>query len=304
MELRHLTSFSTVARTLSFTEAARRLGYVQSAVTGHVKALEQQLGVRLFDRIGRRVALTEAGQQLFDYAVRIDRLAQEAQTAVRGPSTPAGPVRVSAPETLCAHRLPAMLSKLYEAHPEVRVLFQASSTGALDNDLVRALSLGEVDLAFVLEERLDAVEPLAVEPVTEEPLVIVAAPQHPLAREDVVTARDLDGVPLLLSSKGCRFRGVLERACADEDVRPEVIGEFTSGEAIKRCAQAGSGLGVVAAVSAADELARGALVSLPWKGPELRVHSYLVWNTARWPTPALLATIETAREVLGSDAAG
>ncbi len=75
MEFRHLNTFRTVATGLSFTRAATQLGYVQSAVTSHIKALENELGVRLFDRLGRRIALTEAGSQLLDYADKILQLA-------------------------------------------------------------------------------------------------------------------------------------------------------------------------------------------------------------------------------------
>ncbi|WP_037345121.1 LysR family transcriptional regulator [Sciscionella sediminilitoris] len=297
MELRHLVTFRAVAQGLSFTGAAGRLGYVQSAVTQHVKALEEELGVPLFDRLGRRIALTEAGTRLFDYATRIDRLAEEAADVVRGPGEPEGPVTVIAPETLCAYRLPPLLHRLYHEHPRVRLAFESSPSGALDAGLVRRLAGGELDLALVLEETLEPAAPLAAELFTEEPLSLVTAPDHRLAGNRRVTAADLDGVPMLLTDKGCRFRAALERALAGQPCRPDVVGEFASNETIKRVAAAGGTVGVVAAASVESELASGSLRELAWAGSPLAVRSYLVRNAARWPRPAVEAVLGTFRSV-------
>jgi DNA-binding transcriptional LysR family regulator len=123
---------------LSFTQAATQLGYVQSAVTSHVKALEDELGVRLFDRLRRRIVLTEAGSHLLDYADTILQLTDEATIVVRAGDEPAGPVTVSAPEALCAYRLPAVIRHLHARHPRIQLLFRANPTGALDTTTQRA----------------------------------------------------------------------------------------------------------------------------------------------------------------------
>jgi DNA-binding transcriptional LysR family regulator len=298
MELRHLQTFRAVARASSFTRAATELGYVQSAVTGHIKALERELGVSLFDRVGRTTVLTEAGEHLLGYAERIEDLVLEATTAVGGSTEPAGPVRISAPEVLCAHRLPIMIRDLLRQFPKIRLLFRANPTGALDAALARALANREVDLAFVLEEQLHVRAPLAAEPLAEEPLLVVAASSHPLARERAVSARHLDGMPMLLTEPGCRYRSVLEKALADVGAHVDIVGEFTSSETIKRCVEAGSALGVLAAVSVAAEIADGTIVALPWEGPDLRIRTYVAWDTRRSISPAMTAVIHTARATL------
>ena len=220
MELRHLETFRAVAGASSFTRAAAELGYVQSAVTAHVQALEAELGVKLFDRLGRRIALTAAGRELLPYARRLSELSVEARTAVCGGGEPVGEVTVSAAETLCAHRLPPVIRELGECYPRVRVRFLPTATGALDADLVKAVGNGEVEAAFVMEEDLEENRygkprssensarvsvvpgPLAVEQLSEEPLVVVASPDHPLSRARSINPEDLDGVPLLLHRDG------------------------------------------------------------------------------------------------------
>jgi DNA-binding transcriptional LysR family regulator len=300
VELRHLTTFRAVATALSFTRAATQLGYVQSAVTSHVKALEDELGVRLFDRLGRRIALTQAGRRLLDYADEILQLSAEAATVVAGAEEPAGPVTVSAPEVLCAYRLPPVIRRLQERHPGVRLLFRASPTGALDTRLRRALRTGEVDVAFVLEEEIVSSDALAVEPLSAEPLVVVTAPEHPLARVARVAPADLDGVPVLLTEPGCGYRRVFERALASAGARAIVAGEFTSGETVKRCVEAGGAVGVLAAVSVGAELASGRLSALRWDGPVLALTSYLVADRRRWVSPAHAALREATHQSFAS----
>ena len=289
MELRHLTTFRAVASGLSFTRAATELGYVQSAVTGHVKALEDEFGVRLFDRLGRRIALTQAGIQLLNYTDKILKLTDEAVAVVGGQDDPAGPVRVSAPEVLCTYRLPAVIRDLHDQHPKVQLLFRANPTGALDPNLRRALGVGDVDIAYVLDEDIAATETLWVEPLTTEPLVVIAAPQHPLSRASAVEPSDLDGVPVLLTDKGCGYRRVFERALHSAGARTALAGEFTSGETVKRCVEAGMAIGVLAAISVAAEVKAGRLAALPWNGPPLTLTTYLVGHSQRWTSPAQAA---------------
>ena len=222
MEFRHLNTFRAVAAELSFTQAAARLGYVQSAVTSHIKALEDELGVRLFDRLGRRIMLTHAGSQLLGYADKILQLANEATAMISEAGEPTGPVIVSAPEMLCAYRLPPVIRELHRQHPGIQLLFRANPTGALDSSLRHALANGDIDAAIVLDENLASTDSLSVEYLTSEPLVVVAAPQHPLAHAPAIGPADLDGVPVLLTDKGCGYRRVFERALLSAGVHPAI----------------------------------------------------------------------------------
>jgi len=301
MELRHLTTFRAVAKSLSFTRAAAELGYVQSALTAHVKALEAELGVRLFDRLGRRIVLTNAGVSLLGYAENILELTREATVAVGQPGQPQGPVTISAPEVLCTYRLPAVIRRLHQQYPGVQLLFRSTPTGALDAGLIRALASAEIDVAFVLEEPIDPTVSLTVTHLTDEPLAVIAAPDHPLAAAPTVGATDLDGIPVLLTDKGCGYRRVFERALRQAGVHPTIAGEFTSGEAVKRCVQAGTAVGVLASVSVQDELSDGRLTTLAWTGPQLRLSSYLVTHNSRWVSPAVAALRNATSRAFGRD---
>jgi DNA-binding transcriptional LysR family regulator len=125
-----------------------------------------------------------------------------------------------------------------------------------------------------------------------------------LAHAAHVEPIDLDGMPVLLTDKGCGYRRVFERALDAADARAAIAGEFTSGEAVKRCVEAGSAIGVLAAVSVSAELAAGRLVALRWHGPPLALTSYLVAHKQRWISPAHAALREATRDAFAERAQG
>jgi DNA-binding transcriptional LysR family regulator len=133
MELRELAAFREVARQSSFSRAAARLGYVQSTVSAQIQALEQDLGVRLIDRLGRSIALTAAGEALLPRAERLLELASEARSAateaVRAGNTLTGTIAISAPETLLTYRLPALLTEFRSRHPAVVIDLRPTPIG-------------------------------------------------------------------------------------------------------------------------------------------------------------------------------
>ncbi|WP_206503422.1 LysR family transcriptional regulator [Streptomyces chrestomyceticus] len=292
MELKHLTTFLAVARHLSFTRAAQELGYVQSSVTAQIKALEKDLGTRLFERLGRRVTLTEAGRELRGHARRMLAYADEARDAVRGAGDPAqvrGTLHIAAPETLCAYRLPPVLRALQDRFPRLRVVFGPDSR----TTLLANLRDGALDAGFLLEESVR--DPVAhAERLTDEPMALIAHSGHPLARRTRVRTADLATQTLLLMDHTCAQRDLMDRELRSAGVRPAVM-EFLSVEALKRCAAAGLGVALLPAVAVADEVARGEVAVLPWTcRPALGVH--LVRHKDRSPTAALTALAGIARE--------
>ena len=125
MDLRQLKTFQVVATALSFTRAAERLDYAQSSVTAQIRALEEELGVPLFDRLGRRVALTDSGARLLEYADKLLSLADEAYLAIAETDEPTGQLVISAPETLSAYRLPPLLKQFRQKFPRVQLILRS-----------------------------------------------------------------------------------------------------------------------------------------------------------------------------------
>ncbi|MBR7672400.1 LysR family transcriptional regulator, partial [Streptomyces daliensis] len=293
MELKHLTTFLSVARHLNFTRAAQELGYVQSSVTAHIKALEADLEVPLFERLGRRVALTDSGRELCGYAQVLVGYAEQTREAVQGASDDPGKIRgtlrIAAPESLCAYRLPPVLRALQDTFPQLRVAFGPAGRP----QLLASLAEGTLDVGFLLEESVE--NPMVhAEFMMREPMRLVARPEHRLAARERVRTVDLGAETLLLIEEGCAQRTVMDRELRRFQLRPPTM-EFVSVEALKRCASAGLGVAMLPAASVADEVRRGELAELRWdKEPVLEV--FFVRHKDRSPTRVLQELSAIARE--------
>ena len=311
MELRQVETFAAVAEELSFSRAAAKLGYVQSSVSAQVAALERELGVPLFDRLGRRIALTDAGEVMLAYSQRLLSLVQETRVAVSdagvvGTGEVTGSLTVSAPETLLTYRLPELLALFHERHPRVRLSVRPSAVGRLVGSTRRALEEGAVDVAFVLDAPLEGRlggTALGVEALVAEDVIVVAPGSHALAASSVVLPDDLSGETVLLPEapeSGCAYRGQFERHLAEASVVPRETMEFQSIEAVKRCVAAGMGVSVLPSVAVGSELGSGALAALGWDGP-FEVLTQMAWHGGRWKSPALRSFLEAAGEVFAAN---
>jgi DNA-binding transcriptional LysR family regulator len=302
VELRQVETFRAVAEELSFSRAAHRLGYVQSSVSAQVAALEQDLGAPLFDRLGRKIALTDAGRVMLRYSSRLLDLTEEAREAVAdagvGSGEVTGTLTVSAPETLLTYRLPRLLALFHERHPKVRLSVRPSAVGRLVGSMRRSVEEGGVNVAFVLDGPVE-VSGLSVEPLLEESVSVIVPAAHALASSTMAASRDLSGETVLLPEapeSGCAYRGQFERQLGAASVVPAEKMEFQSIEAVKQCVAAGMGVSVMPSVAVSAELEDGKLAALRWQEP-FEVLTQMVWHEERWQSPALRAFLETAREV-------
>ncbi|WP_055493073.1 LysR family transcriptional regulator [Streptomyces sp. TP-A0356] len=294
MELRLLVTFEKVATVLSFTRAAAELQYAQSSVTGQIRALESSLGAELFDRLGSRIRLTEAGERLLPYARQMIELSEEARLAVTGTQEPAGTLTVGTMESLTSYRLPPLLELFHHRYPKVRLALRTT----IGDETRQALRQGTYDLGFLMEEETTHAG-LETEVLAVEPLALVAAPGHPLAGKPVTTA-DLVRRPLLATEPGCAYRDLFERELTA--LAPVVdFMEFGTIEATKRAAAAGLGMSLLPEVTVAAELAEGSLVRLPWE-PPFRLCTQLAWRAGkRLPAHARLF-LEQARRLVSEEA--
>jgi DNA-binding transcriptional LysR family regulator len=291
MELRQLIIFRTLARTLNFTRTATALNYVQSNVTAQIQALETELGVRLFDRLGKRVTLTDAGSRLLPYAERVLENVDAMRTAVSEGQDPVGTLTISAPETLCTYRLPRLLHYVRERYPLIRVHFRPSPVA----DLRRLVSEGLLDVAFVLEEPIHSSQ-LTVTSLLAEPIQVLAAPSHPLAMRECVEPADIEKETVLLTESGCGYRSMFEHALAEVGVQPAAIVEFNSVEAIKQCVMVGMGIAILPQVTIQTEVNEGKITILPWTRP-MQVKTQMIWHREKWLSPAFYTFLDAVAEM-------
>lgn len=293
MELRQLLTFRTVAAMLSFSRASVFLNYVPSNISMQIQALEEELGVRLFDRLGKHVALTDAGQRFLTHVEKALASLDEARDAVGEEQQLSGTVTISAPEVLCAYRLPPILSQFRARYPGIRLIFRPTPY----QNLKQSVYDGRTDVVFLLDEPIRSSE-LQVEAFNVEPLCVLVAPDHPLVRNAPVAIHEWRRELFLLPERGCTYRILFERALARVGIDKMTELEFNSVEAIKQCAIAGMGIATLPAIAVTSELEQGKLIALPWESADMHVMTQMLWHKEKWLSPAITAFLSVARDVL------
>ncbi|HEX3437120.1 MAG TPA: LysR family transcriptional regulator [Pseudacidobacterium sp.] len=293
MEVRQLQIFCILAEELNFTRTAERVHTVQSNVTTQIKALEEELGTPLFDRLAKRVVLTEAGRIFLPYAQKALVSMNEGYYAVRHGSEPAGSLRIGAPESVLAYRLPEVLQEFRKRYPKVELAFRPY----WDESIVNALESGKLDMAIRMVDAVSHSQCASVRLRTEK-VHLIAHPEHVLAAKRVVEPEDIAGQGLLLTEAGCAYRKKLDELLAVRQIKPASITEFSSVEAVKQCARAGMGIGLLPEIVVAAELSGNQLKSLNWAGPDINIATHIVWHKDKWPSAGMQAFLDVLKEKL------
>lgn len=267
IDLESLAIFKTVVDEGGVVRAADKLHRVPSNVTTRIRQLEEYLGVRLFKKEGRTLALSAEGCTLLNYAVRLLRLADEAVTELRT-GKPQGTFRLGSLESTAGSRLAPILSRYHAENPEVVVELITGTTGALINRVMNF----ELEAAFV-SEPFTAPE-LEARPIFREELVLITAKEV----EKVRSAKDLGRSTMIAFAHGCSYRKRLEDWLGSDNVMPERALEFASYQGMIACVAAGTGFAIVpmsvlVALQATDKVNRHALPKAVSKN-----RTHLVWR--------------------------
>jgi DNA-binding transcriptional LysR family regulator len=292
MHLQRLKTFRTVAALMNFNQAARVLNYAQSSISAQIKTLELEVGTPLFKRSGKKFALTAAGAKLLAYAHKLLAIEEEALAEINGKANAAGLLTLRMPQTIATYYFPAVLREFGRRFPGVNLDISSCAFHSLEQEL----SIGTVDLAFLLAESVDAAD-LRFELLKVEPLVLVTRPDHPLARIPRAAYRDLQGQIVLLPKADCGYRMSLEQALVAKNIKPAAVYEMNSIEAIKRAVMTGTGVTVIPEVAVRQELRQKRLVRLDWY-EELETGICMIWHKDKWFSRALTGLMDMLRRAL------
>lgn len=267
LDSRQLHAFAALARRGSFTLAAKDLFLTQSAVSHAIKALEDDVGCRLLDRVGRRVLLTQAGEQFLRHTEKILR---EMETAREGLDQLAkwghGRLRVGASTTACQHILPTVLREFRQRYPKCEIRIEPGDHGQqLDR-----LRSGQVELAIVLEPPVRTMMEFTFVPLFQDEMRFIVAPAHRWAHSDGPPRESIESETLVLYNKSSQTFRMVNEYFREERIALNNVIELGSMEAIKELVKIGIGAGVLAPWIARTELESGALVSLPLGTRKLR----------------------------------
>ncbi len=290
MDLHQLQIFAKIVELRSFSRAAEALHLTQPTVSEHVRLLEDEIGGRLFDRLGRETVPTKAGELLYGYSLRLLALQEDARRSLdQFLGKMSGALCVGASTIPGEYVLPPLMGKFKEKYPEI-------SISLLIQDTQRILDLlleGKVELGVVgarIEHR--ALEYTQLMP---DELVLVVPPSHPWHGRKTVTLAELAQEPLIIRERGSGSRYALERALAEAGVEWEalrIIGEMGSTQAIKQAVKSGMGLSIISKRAVEEECHHNLLWCVRLKGLRVSRHFYIVIHRDRTRSPLCEAFLD------------
>ena len=276
MEFREISTFLQVAQHQSFSKAAKQLGYSQAAVTIQIKQLENELGVHLFDRIGKQISLTHQGQVFYQYAVAIQKDLAQARGAVSDASTLNGKLCLGTIESICASIFPDLLSEYHRLYPEVTISIVTDSPDVLLN----RMNENAIDIVYLLDRR------------------IVASPDHELARANrELELEEVLRFPFLLTEKDASYRHMLEQYLASTDrfIRPFL--EIGSTEFIIHMLLKNTGISFLPEFTIRREVEQKRLTALKVRGFQMQTWRQIFYHKDKWVTKEMQEFRRLAREM-------
>lgn len=288
MEIRHFITFNKIIEVGSFTQAAEHLGYTQSTVTSHIQMLEEQLGAPLFDRMGRKIKLTDIGKKLLPYTKeilatynKIENITNHDGEGMRGE------LKVAAPESLTVYRLEPILREYRKKYPFVRIRL----TNATCGDNKKAILEGNADIAFVMLPQFKDSD-LVVHQLMNEPIVLVGNPDCSLNILDKNYGNNQLNECFITNEKEGSYWRLLEKSLRDKDIVPSNVMELWSIEAIKRSVMSGLGIAYLPLMTVQDEIMEGKLKIIHYEADLKPIYSQVVYHKNKWISPSLSSFIE------------
>jgi DNA-binding transcriptional LysR family regulator len=235
MENRNLFTFKRVCELKSITKAAEQLGYAQSTVTTQIKLLENELGVKLFERFGNTIRITDAGEKLLAFSNEMFRITGRFLDAIREEKATSGSLRIAAVDSVCMTVLPDILNRFIQKYPNVNIKI----VSGVADELKRYLASGQADIAFVLDFNKPDELYLLLEKTVELGFYIAA--DSPLESTGIYL-EDLKKLKFVLTEPNCQYRKRVEAFFERTGIKPDLLMESASTEAIIKLVVSGLGI--------------------------------------------------------------
>ncbi|MFX3618676.1 MAG: LysR family transcriptional regulator [Sporolactobacillus sp.] len=289
MEIRQLKTFQAIVNEGGFMKAAVQLGYAQSTVTGHIQAIEEELGKPLFDRMGKQMVLTEIGKQLLPYANEIIALMEKANQLPAEKKEMTGTLVIGASESLTTYRLPSVIRTYKDQFSRVQIILKPLTAEAMYEELKR----GQLDLAFLMDKLITNEELCTLPLVTEKMALVLSNQQAKKAGKSLKNFLPADEV-ILYTERGCAYRSFFEKILDAHGYTPKSTLEFWSVEALKQCIICGLGASFLPLVTVKKEWINHELTCILTK--EERIKTQMIYHKNKWLSPATQAFIDLVKK--------
>ncbi|WCM60728.1 LysR family transcriptional regulator [Paenibacillus polymyxa] len=281
MELRHLLTFKAIVEQGGFKNAAEHLGYAQSSVTVHIKELEEELGKPLFDRLGRKVFLTNYGTRFLPYTTKIIDLHNEAIESINLDEVPRGNLVIGVSELITQYRIPSLFMEYKKRYPNVSLSLKSLES----EDISSAIRNGKIDLALVLEKSDWFEKELHIEKIKDE-LIVLISPIDNKSTSDTI----------LFTEEGCSYKSMFENYLREKRIEVKDTLSFSSLEAIKQCVMYGIGISMLPYFSVKEELDSQKINGQFMKLNETENSTFLVYHKNKQLSLAIQSMISLIKD--------
>jgi len=281
MTLRHFKIFLKVYDEGGMTRAADKMHISQPSISQAIRELEEHYQARLFERLGKRLFLTAAGQELMHYARHVISLTNQAESALRGYSLHS-PLRIGATLSIGESVFIPLLRRLKEKVPEQPIFSRIHNTATLEQYLLQ----DELDIALV-EGNIES-EYLREIPFLEDELILVAAPGN----KDVLTKDEIASCDFIMREEGSGTRNLFEQVMREKKLTPHVVGVYNNSASIKQAVMANLGITALSRKLVEKEIGDGSLIRLTVPGIQFKRDFRLVYHVNKYITPSLKLFME------------
>lgn len=279
MELRTIDTFLKVASTQNLSKAAEQLGYTQSAVTIQIQKLEKELGIELFERIGKHIYLTDKGKDFIFYANKIMQDAESALAFSKEETSPKGKLRIGGVESICTGLLPDLLIEFHKICPNVEVIIKSGASSAL----LEMAASNEIDLIFTMDHKIYKKEWVcAIE--KQEDIIFVTLAKNKKDTKETVPIEELIKEPFILTETGAAYRYELEQMLAEMNLQIQPILEIGNTETIINLLKRGMGYSYLPKFTVYNELKSGVLTQVKTNLVDVKMSHQLIYYKNKWIT--------------------
>ncbi len=296
MNTKSLVTFKTILEMGSFQKAADKLGYTQSTVTFQIKQLEEELALKLFEKIGRRMELTQAGKDIMPYIDMILQGAEQIGNYGKSLSEISGSLKLAIPDSILIYNMQPFIRAFAHEAPNVQLVINSIQSGEINQSVVD----GTADIGINCEKE-SYPDSVIHKQLGNYKAVLVASPFADRSLLDFVTPHQRKPFSLICNEPDGYYQLDMDKYLAEKDIVLNAPMKVQSIEAVKRCVMNNLGIAVVPTYSIGEELKNGSLIPVKTELDEKKYHSFYIYHKNKWISPQMELAMNLMKEYLGNE---
>ncbi len=296
MNTKSLVTFKTILEVGSFQKAADKLGYTQSTVTFQIKQLEEELALKLFEKIGRRMELTQAGKDIMPYIDMILQGAEQISNYGKSLSEISGSLKLAIPDSILIYNMQPFMQAFTHEAPNVQLIVNSIQSGEINPSIAD----GTADIGINCEK--DSYPDSVVhKKLGKYKAILVASPFANNNLLDFITPHQRKPISLICNEPDGYYQLDMDKYLSEKDILLNPPMKVQSIEAVKRCVMNNLGIAVVPTYSIGEELKNGSLMPIKTELDEKEYNSFYIYHKNKWISPQMELALDLLKKYLGND---